>query len=261
MSSLTKWVRLLIAINVGVYLLQRTVPGTTELLMFVPAYLLSRPWTIITYMFVHDPNGFTHILFNMIALYFFGPRVESVMGSNRFIGLYMVAGIAGGLLSMVFAPLSPIIGASGAVFGVELAFALRWPRERILIWGIVPLEVRWLVVGTTALSLFGGFGGGGGGIAHFAHLGGFLGAYIYLKLIERFGPAKAWERKVKGPSASSVPIGDWKRVDIATVHEANRDEVNRILDKINKSGIGSLTAQERTFLQHFVPKEPPAQFH
>jgi membrane associated rhomboid family serine protease len=252
--QVTPWIRVLLAANVGVFLLQLAVPSVTSDLAFVPALILSRPWTLFTYMFVHDPGGFSHIIFNMIALYFFGPRVEMAMGSPRFITLYLVSGVTGGLLSLLFSPLAPIIGASGAVYGVLLAFAMRWPRDRVLIWGILPVEVRWLVVGTTLLSLYGGFSGGGG-VAHFAHLGGYVGAFLYLKWVERRAPAKAWEKKLKGPPPSSVPLGDWKRVDLDKVHEANRDEVNRILDKINQSGVNSLSGQERTFLQHFVPKE------
>ncbi|MEP6834856.1 MAG: rhomboid family intramembrane serine protease [Gemmatimonas sp.] len=253
-ASMTPWIRFLLAANVGVFLLEKTAPGIVNDLAFVPALILQQPWTLFTYMFVHDPNGISHILFNMVALYFFGGRVESFLGSQRFITLYLLSGVMGGLLSLVFTPNVSIIGASGAVYGVQLAFAMQWPRDRILIWGIVPAEARWLVVGTTVLSLFGGFSGGGG-VAHFAHLGGYVGAYLYLKWIEHRAPVKQWQRKVKGPPPSTVPVGDWKRVDLNKVHEANREEVNRILDKINAKGLNSLTTQERTFLQHFVPRD------
>jgi membrane associated rhomboid family serine protease len=254
---MTPWIRILLAANVGVFLLQNASPGLTSDLGFVPALALQRPWTILTYMFVH--GGFGHIFFNMIALYFFGPRVEMTLGSQRFITLYLISGITGGLLSIPFTPYVSIIGASGAVFGVQLAFAKFWPRDKIYIWGILPVEARWLVIGTTFLALFGGFSGGGGGVAHFAHLGGYLGAWIYLKWVEQRAPVKQWQKKVAGPPPSAIPVGDWKRVDINRVHEANRDEVNRILDKINAKGIGSLTAQERTFLQHFTPRDDHPQ--
>lgn len=252
---MTYWVRVLIGANIGFFLLQKAAPGITGDFAFVPALILQRPWTLITYMFLHSPYGLTHILFNMLALFFFGPRVEALIGSQRFITLYLISGIMGGLLSIWFAPNNPIIGASGAVFGVQLAFAMHWPRDQIMIWGIIPVEARWLIVGTTLLSLYGGFGGGGGGVAHFAHLGGYVGAYAYLKWVERRAPVKQWQKKVSGPKPSTVPVGDYKRLDINKVHEANRDEVNRILDKINASGLNSLTTQERTFLQHFVPRD------
>jgi membrane associated rhomboid family serine protease len=256
---MTYWVRLLIFANMGAFLLQQVAPGVTNAFAFIPAYILRQPWTLFTYMFLHDPSGFSHILFNMFALYIFGPRVEALIGGRRFISLYLISGVMGGLLSIIFAPFSPIIGASGAVFGVQLAFAMKWPRDKIFIWGVLPIEARWLVVLTTVMSLYGGFGGGAGGVAHFAHLGGYLGAFAYLKWLDLRAPAKQWQRKVAGPPPSAVPVGDWQRVDLNSVHEANRDEVNRILDKITATGLRSLTTQERTFLSHFVPKDESPQ--
>ncbi|MDQ6612822.1 MAG: rhomboid family intramembrane serine protease [Gemmatimonadota bacterium] len=254
---MTPWVRWLLMANVGVYLLQLAFPGATGVLAFIPYQMLIHPWTLFTYMFVHDPTGFTHILFNMIALFFFGPRVEAFLGSQRFITLYLISGVMGGLVSVVFTPMSAIIGASGAVYGVMLGFARFWPRERLMIWGIIPVEARWLVVLTTVYALYSGFSGNSGGVANFAHLGGYVGAYAYLKWVEKRAPSKQWEKKLKGPAASSIPLGDWKQLDMTKVHEANRDEVNRILDKINAGGVNSLTAQEKTFLQHFVPTPSP----
>ncbi len=250
---MTPWVSRLLAANIGVFFFQMTMPAVTYWLALVPAELLQRPWTIITYMFAHSTAGFTHILFNMLALYIFGPRVELILGGTRFIRLYVIAGIAGGLLSLAFTPYSSIVGASGALFGVQLAFAKFFPRERILIWGIVPVEARILVLIMTGLAIFGGFTGGGN-TAHFAHLGGYVGAYIYLKLIERNLPATKWAKKVAGPAATSIAMGDWRALDMSKVHELNRDEVQRILDKINGGGEGSLTSQERVFLGHFTPK-------
>ena len=98
---MTQWVRTLIIANVVVFFVQATVPGITGALAFVPMLALYRPWTILTYMFLH--GGFQHILFNMLALYFFGPDVETRLGSKRFITLYTLSGISGALLSFLFA--------------------------------------------------------------------------------------------------------------------------------------------------------------
>ncbi len=251
---MTPWVKRLIFANIAVYLLQMSVPGMTRLLALVPALLLSRPWTIITYMFAHSTFGFTHILFNMFALYIFGPRVEMRLGGAHFVRMYMIAGITGGLLSLFFTPFASIVGASGAVFGVQLAFAMFYPRDRIYIWGVIPVEARVLVIIMTAMTLYGGFKGGGG-VAHFAHLGGYIGAFLYLRWAKKQAPAAKWQAKVAGPPPSKVAIGDWKRLDLTGVHEVNRDEVTRILTKIREQGEGSLTSQERVFLGHFTPKE------
>ena len=249
---MTPWVTRLIVANIIVFLLQITFPVVTQLFALVPAFLLQRPWTIVTYMFTHS-IGLSHIAFNMFALYLFGPRVETRLGGPTFLRLYLISGITGGLLSWVFTPYVAIVGASGAIFGVQLAFAKFFPRERIYIWGVLPVEARTLVVVMTAISIFSGFTGGGS-TAHFAHLGGYVGAFLYLAYVAKRSPAKQWEQKLAGPPASAIAIGDWKAVDLTTVNELNRDEVRRILDKIGASGERSLTSQEKVFLGHFTPK-------
>jgi membrane associated rhomboid family serine protease len=249
---MTPWVRRLLLANILVFFVQYTMPGLTDSLVFVPRYVLFRPWSIVTYMFLH--GGFMHILFNMLGLYFFGPRVEARIGSRRFVQLYFVSGIAGALLSFVFAPSAAIVGASAAIFGVMLAFATFWPRDQIMIYGIIPIEARWLVIITTVLALYSGLQGSQGGVADFAHLGGFVGAWFFLRFID---PA----RRVARFRASTVAkttgeqLANWKRIDTSRVHEVNRDELNRILDKINASGLASLTPQERLFLSNFVPPD------
>jgi membrane associated rhomboid family serine protease len=252
--DVTRWVRGLIIANVIVFFLQEALPVTTVLLEFAPRYALTMPWTIVTYMFVHSPTSITHILFNMIALFFFGPQVEARIGSKRFAFLYFVSGICGAILSFFFAFNSAIIGASGAVFGVMLAFARYWPTAQILIFGIIPIEARLLVVLTVIFSLWCGFHGSQSGVADFAHLGGFLGGYLYLKFIERTQGARKFRSKTTAKVAPDT-LRNWKRVDPTSIHSVNRDEVNRILDKISAKGLGSLTPQERLFLSNFVPPD------
>jgi membrane associated rhomboid family serine protease len=250
---MTPWVQRLLIANIAVFLLQLTVAGTTRLLALVPALLLERPWTILTYMFAHSTAGFSHILFNMFALFIFGPRVESRIGERQFIRMYLVAGIVGGLLSLVFTPTAAIVGASGAVFGVQLAYARFFPRDRIFIWGVIPVEARVLVIIMTVMSLYGGMRGGGG-VAHFAHLGGYLGAWLYLRWTEGRSPARQWKAKLHEPAKSVESLGDWRAIDLGRVHEVNRDEVARLVGKIEREGEGSLSPQERVFLGHFIPR-------
>ena len=255
---MTPWVQRLLIANIGMFFLQLTAPGVEEWLAFVPMLVLARPWSVVTYMFLH--GSVTHILFNMIALYFFGPRVEGRLGSQQFITLYLLSGVSGALFSFLFAPGAAVLGASAAVFGVMLAFARFWPRERIYIWGVLPIEARWLVVISTVLALYSGFRGSTGGVADFAHLGGYAGAFLYLKWLERMADA----RRFSTHAVASVPdklLGKWREVDPRSVHEVNREEVNRILDKISAKGLGSLTPQEKLFLSNFVPlddRKPPA---
>ena len=247
---MTPWVLRLLIANVVMFFVQQTVPGATSLLMFVPSQVLVHPWTIVTYMFLH--GGFGHIFFNMLALYFFGPPVEQRMGGNRFLTLYLISGIVGALFSIVLGV--PVIGASGAVMGVSLAFAKFWPRQQVLIWGVLPIEARWLVLIYAAIDVLGFAGYGTRGIANLAHLGGFAGALLYLLYLERRQGARRF-KATSTPKVSDSALGAWQKVDRNSIHAVNREEVDRILDKINATGIASLTPQERQFLSNFVPPD------
>jgi len=248
---MTPWVARLIFLNILMFGLTIVMPGLADMLAFMPAELLIRPWTIVTYMFLH--GGFGHIFFNMLMLFFFGPRLEARLGSRRFLGLYFTSGVAGGLLSFT-SPLIPIIGASGAVFGVMFAFAYYWPREVVHIWGVLPIEVRWLVAGLTGVALISGFGGARDGIAHFAHLGGILGAFIYLKVMERTSGARRFQARAT-PAASAISstatVARWANIRREGLHPVNLEELDRVLAKLEKEGIGRLTDGERQFLERF----------
>lgn len=251
---MTPWVLRLLIVNVVMFFVQQGAPGLASQLVFDPSQALREPWTMVTYMFLH--GGFGHLFWNMIGLYFFGPRVEERIGSERFVVLYFLSGIAGALASLVLSPEASVIGASGALYGVMLAYASFWPRDRIYIYRILPVEARWLIIGYTVMNLAGGFGAGGGmsNTAHFAHLGGFAGAFLYLQFLGYNAAGRKWKKQVTGGPTPKA-MGDWSRVDTSTIHEVNRDEVNRILDKISASGIASLTPAERLFLSNFVPPD------
>lgn len=249
---MTPWVLRLIIANVVMYFLTTASPALMSALTFVPAYVLFRPWTLVTYMFLHV--GFQHIFFNMLGLFFFGPRLEMELGSNKFLMLYFVSGITGALVSFAFSPMTQIVGASGGVFGVELGFAYFWPRMPIYIWGVIPIEARWLVVGMTILSIYGGMGFAMNGVAHFAHLGGFLGAYIYLKLFyKRYEPAAPAVQRP--PDVRPEDVDRWSKIQREKLHIVNREELDRIMNKMNTSGVQSLTATERAFLERFSAQD------
>ena len=245
---MTPWVTRLIIANVAVFALSLASPRITEAFMLVPALTLTRPWTLITYMFLH--GGIGHILFNMLGLFFFGPRLEDRLGGLQFLWLYFLSGLMGGVLSFFFTPYAQIIGASGGVFGVFLGFAYYWPRELIYIWGVFPVQARWLVVAMTALALFGGFSGGGG-IAHFAHLGGFLGGFLYIRWIERHSSSRETSMTVETPSPSRADLERWARIPRESLHEVNRSELDRVREKINTMGANNLTSNEIMFLNRF----------
>ena len=245
---MSSWTMRLIIANVAMFVITQMSPAVTMALVFVPSLFLSRPWTLVTYMFLHA--DFWHILFNMLGLYFFGPRLEEELGSRHYLTLYGVSGLSGALLSFV-TPLSAILGASAAVYGVFLGFAFFWPREKIFIWGILPVEARWMVIIMTALSLYGGLGGGGGGIAHFAHLGGFAGGYLFLRYLQRNTRSSRFRTLTTMPPPTSTDVERWKRIDTSAMHEVNRLELERIMQKIQTSGVAGLTQQEHEFLDRF----------
>jgi len=245
---MTPWVLRLIIANVVVYLATMAGGELVRLFVLVPKFILVRPWTAVTYMFLHAGTG--HLLFNMLGLYFFGPRLEQRLGGKSFLGLYFTSGIMGALLSFL-TPNSYIVGASGAVFGVFMGFALYWPREKIYIWGLLPVESRVLVVIMTVLALFGGFGGAGGNTAHFAHLGGFAGGYLFLKWQSWNSKAARFRRKATSVPSAPGDLQRWSQIRRENLHPVNRDEFDRVIEKVKTGGAGSITADERAFLNRF----------
>jgi membrane associated rhomboid family serine protease len=248
---MTPWVRRLIVANIVVFGLQSFIPSLTDQLVLVPALLLYRPWTIFTYMFAH--GSFQHILFNLYTFYIFGPPVEARLGGNKFITLYLLAGIGGGLLSFI-TPRVAILGASGAIMGVLVAFAVYWPREQILLFFVLPVEAWLLVTGYILVDLV----GFGVNVAHFAHLGGAATGYLYLKVMDYRSPARAFKKKVapKSPVIGGIGNGDplkrWRDIRLDDLHPINRDEVVRLLKKAQQHGTRSLTNEERATLDRFA---------
>ncbi len=257
--ALTPWVRRLLVANAVVYLLGITVFTGTWLLdtfAFAPATAAVKPWTFVTYMFVH--GGVLHLAVNMLMLFFFGPAVEQRRGSAAFAGYYLVCGLGGAALSFaiaLFAPVAPFVGASGAVFGVALAFAMHWPDAPIFVFPIpVPIPAKWLVIILATLDLALAIMGANDGVAHLAHLGGFIFGFLYLRG-ERLWRQPAGLRPEPRSLARALTAqrgGDPRRRP-AGRRPVHRDdpkaaEVSRLLDKISASGIDSLTPEERQVL-------------
>jgi membrane associated rhomboid family serine protease len=271
---MTRWVGRLIAANFAVYVLQQLYPGATALGMFVPAWVAARPWTPLTAMFLHDPNSLWHIIFNMWALYLFGTRVETRIGGARFLGLYFASGLGGALLCFV-QPYQAVIGASGAIFGVSLAYARYWPRDLLLIMGIIPMTTRTMVTVYAIISVIGAVSPVPlpffGNVAHLGHLGGFVGGWIFLTWMEHATGGRAFRQRAETgwtagrKEAAPVPrvlvdlatgekesVERWSRIRTDQLHPVNREELDRIRAKIAASGVRSLTPVEREFLERFA---------
>jgi membrane associated rhomboid family serine protease len=262
--SVTPWVKKLMIANAVVFVITLAFGGLVSYLAFTPSRVFPQVWTIFTYMFVHA--GLFHLLFNMLSLFFFGPPLEERWGGREFLKFYLIAGAGGAALSFVF-PQNSIVGASGAVYGVMVAFAMYWPDNPIYIWGIFPVKAKWLVGFLVGLSLFYALTGAGN-VAHLAHLGGAIAAFVYLK--SRLAPSEwggAPQRKksrdwnvlssLGGKKAERKTAPEPKRAVVAARPVETRrsgDDVDRILDKISAGGISSLTEEERRQLEEASKK-------
>jgi membrane associated rhomboid family serine protease len=256
-SLLTPVVKRLLIANVAVFALT-LVTGlgfAVEWLAFDPSRMLLRPWGAFTYMFVH--GGFLHLALNMLVLFFFGPPLESRWGGREFLKYYVTCGLGGVALSFFFIPVT-VVGASAAVYGLMLAFAMSWPNAPIYVWGIFPVPAKWMVAFLFALSLLSAFDGSqGGGIAHFAHLGGLLTGFIYLKGTARAGGrGSGLARPARKRRLAIVPQQE-EALRPAAPRAGGRDleedralydAVDRVLDKISAHGMASLTPEELKLL-------------
>lgn len=272
LGGMTPWVKRLLIANVAVYLLNMVglVPHrwTVEVFGFTPdpLWLLTHPWAPLSYMFVH--GSFLHLLFNMVILFFFGPPLERAWGGGKFIRYYVAAGLGGALLHLMLAPMvgpAPMVGASGALYGVLLAFAMRWPDAPIYIWGILPIRAKWFVAFLAATALYGTFMGTESGVASWAHLGGLVTGFAYLKGGDRI---EDWIRRRKKESPSARSRGERRGMRVVRGEGSGSsrrrssdsgagddlDRVNRILDKIRDRGMDSLSSEEREFLTEMSRK-------
>jgi len=260
-SRLTPWVGRLIIANAVVLLLLLTIftsPALVEALRFAPGEALRRPWTFVTYMFVHA--GLLHLLGNMLMLFVFGPPVEHRLGGRAFILYYLYCGIGAAVLSLALSGVmssAPFVGASGAVLGVGVAFAMLWPDAELLVFPLpTPVKARTFIVVIIGLDIVFSQLTPRDGIAHLAHAGGAAFGYLFFRLQalshrSPHPPPRAVERVVMVQSGAAeperrtpVPIRPPRRADADPVAA----EVDRVLDKISEQGIDSLTAAERRFL-------------
>jgi len=264
-----KALTLIIIINVvvfGFFLLQPQNPLYGDLALSAPGIQKLQLWELITYMFLH--GGFFHIFFNMYTLYIFGGAVAEELGRAKFLMLYFVSGIVGGALwlSANWHSEIPVVGASGAIFGVMLAMAMLNPnREYMMLFFPVPIKCKTLIIVFAVIEVLSEYGNSGN-IAHLAHLGGFVGAYFYLKLfcsrVLSWDPLDLFFAPSK-PRPGAPPPG-WeihnppnnhynpKDIDYQSYRQdppVSRQEIDRILDKLSQQGINSLTADETATLK------------
>jgi len=258
---LTTWVRRLLTVNAVVYLLAAAIvtgPWFIEAVGFAPQTAAERPWTFLTYMFAHA--SLLHLAVSSLMLVLFGPAVERRMGSGAFLRYYLLCGLGGPLaafgLALLTRGVAPFVGASAAVFGVALAFALAWPEARVYVFPLPwPIRAPMLVALLAAMAVMPFLFETRDGVAQLAQLGGFALGFLYLKggqfldrrtpLPEGVAPAEpVLVAHQSGTAAAQAPSEAPQR----PAHDEAAEEMNRVLDKISRRGLSSLTAAERRFL-------------
>jgi len=243
-----KW--LLIA-NSALFLLPRIIFTNLD---FLHAYLGLVPariwgdfyiWQLVSYLFLH--GSVWHILMNMFILWMFGSELERNWGSRDFARFYFTAGIGAGVINVIFAALRPatawipIIGASGAIYGILVAYAMLFPERYVYVYFLFPVKVKYLVIFLVAIEFFSTYQADG--VAHFAHLGGALVGYLYIRYswrwkMDRLAPSRVWQRL-------ALRVQARKREENSRI----MDEVDAVLDKINQVGYDNLTKKEKKILE------------
>ena len=222
-----------------------------------------RVWQLVTYMFLH--GDIMYIFFNMFALWMFGIETENLWGSQKFAIFYFACGIGAGLSNLFIAPLfttvGPTIGASGGVYGVLVAFAMLFPNRMMIIFPLpIPVKAKYLVSFYILIEIWNGFGAMGSGIAHMAHLGGaFVGALWVL--LDNRGTIDRMMHSLRSDHHPSVPASHKEEVKEATFYDIrsttytpppkfdpHQETIDKILDKISKSGYENLTEEEKKIL-------------
>ncbi len=241
-------VNILIIINIAVFVIINLLPDIPWMMYLglVPSLVLSHlmVWQLASYLFIHA--GVWHLVFNMLMLWMFGTVLEQTWGSKKFMGYYFFTGIGAGICSIVFAHNAsyPIVGASGAIFGLLVAFAIMFPESVILLFFIFPMKMRYAVIVLGGINLLGALSNQGSGVAYFAHLGGGLFGYLYFKNQRiQFALSKL--------SISNLLESIKRNREIKRQNEA-RDidrRVDEILDKISNQGMESLSKQEKRVLK------------
>lgn len=266
-------IKALLISNVAMYLLAsiagaftiQGAPLSSVINVLLPLYPIGdgfHIWQLFTYMFMH--GGLMHLLFNMFALWMFGMELENGWGSQKFLVYYLICGVGAGLSNLFIGPLfssaGPTVGASGAIYGVLIAFGMIYPDRPIFVYFLLPIRARYFVLLYILLEVYAGVTGTPDGVAHFAHLGGAAVGLIYLLIDRKQVPFKnlfsrAHQRIVTSEKVNEYSTYDSRRASDAKYYDVHEDEdrvnqqqIDEILDKISQSGYQSLSDKEKKIL-------------
>tara|TARA_Y100001936_G_scaffold229765_1_gene252228 strand:- start:248 stop:1093 length:846 start_codon:yes stop_codon:yes gene_type:complete len=248
----TDAIKILVSINFSIYVLQ-SISGKEDVFFrlfgLVPSTFISdlMLWQPFTYMFLHAPFyssvGISHILLNMLGLWVFGRELEQAWGKTHFLKYYFITGVGSGLITYLFQMGSdnPVIGASGAVYGVLLAYGVSYPNRMLYIWGIIPVKSMWLVIIMGSIAFFGVLGNADG-ISHVTHISGMVIGYFLLKKRWRWKDVLFAIRK----KTIEFQVQRHEEKDIK-VNMLQKD-IDMILEKIQKLGFNELSDEEKSKL-------------
>lgn len=244
-------VRWLLGIYAAFYIAQNFFGGWLEAYLgLIPSRVISLEiWRLFTYQFLH--GSLFHILFNLLALWMFGKELEWSWGTQEFLKFYFTCVLGAGLMNTVLEPFSnsPTIGASGGLYGLLVAFAVVYPESLIYLYGLVPIKAKHFVIVIGVFEFLASGHGASSHIARFAHLGGMLTGYLYLKSYEF---RSRWNRLLHRVAdtvmtrkqAKPKKEGKLRKEDLVK-------EVDRILEKVLTHGAGSLTDAEREIMRRY----------
>lgn len=239
----TSAIKILVSINFLIFLLQSV--SKSEGLFFplfglVPKLVWSELmiWQPVTYIFFH--GGIWHVLINMFVLWMFGSELERLWGKSHFLRFYFYTGIGSGLITLLFnyQSITPIVGASGSVYGVLLAYGLTYPNRKVYLYGLIPIKSLWFVIGIGLIAFISSFNNTSQ-VSHITHISGMLIAYmlikkpIYLNEIIFNIRKRILEYQVYNKEKKVIQ------------HRQLEKEINRILDKINSQGFDKLSEEEQ----------------
>ena len=245
--SIPSGVKFLLIVNIVVFVLVEF-SGQQSLLFrtfgLVPSLVWSKfkIWQLFTYLFMH--GGIFHIFFNMFVLWMFGKDLESQWGKMEFLLFYFVCGIGAGLITVLFSVNSivPIVGASGAIYGLLLAYGFTYPNQMVYLYGLVPIKVKYMVLGLGAIAFFASLSASQSNVSHITHLSGMIIGLIFIYFNINWKVIKLWYIRMRLKGLSQQPAKQDNE-------EAQmKKQVDKILDKLNDSGWDSLTEQEENYL-------------
>ncbi len=220
------------------------------------------PWQLVTYQFMHA--GLMHLVFNMFGLWMFGMEIEHIWGSRKFLSYYLICGVVAGLFQLALAPIlepsqgiAPTVGASGAIYGVLIAFGMLFPDRYIYLYFLVPVKAKYFIAGLILLGVLAV--GDAGNVANLAHLGGALAGYFYILYDQRrvpfarFFEQTRWKMRQRSAGGDPEEVVEAKFFDIRTGRKKEepptaQQRIDEILDKISRSGYQNLTEDEKKIL-------------